>query len=82
MRTPAIVLNICLVIWMGYLLMKHGMPNHGVEFVLLFFALAAPIVSTVAIWNTSGEDWISLYFRRKALEERQKIEQLNAGRKP
>jgi hypothetical protein len=43
-------------------------------FVVLLFA--APISSLTALFFIGGESWLRLYLKRKALEEKQKIEKL------
>jgi len=44
---------------------------------LLFPMLITPILSLPYLFCYKGEDWLSLYLKRKAIEEKRKIEQLN-----
>jgi hypothetical protein len=48
---------------------------------LLYLFVAAPAASLAALFGASGESWFALYLKRKALEERKKIDALNATRK-
>lgn len=80
MRIPAIVLNVGLLLYIAFILAKHGVPRGEELFFVALFTIV-PIVSIFALLNVGGDDWISLYFRRKALEERRKIDDLNAHRK-
>jgi len=43
---------------------------------LVVVLFAAPISSLVALALKGSESWTGLYFKRKALEEKQKIEKL------
>lgn len=80
MRKLAIVLNLCLFLFIGYMLVKHGLPK-GDDILFAFLFTIVPALSILALWNVEGHDWLSLYFRRKTLEEQRKIDELNAPRK-
>ena len=80
MRNIAIVLNFSLLIFLGFMLIQEGLSK-GKELLFLVFLTIVPVVSIYALWDSRGSDWVSLYFRRKALEEQRKIDELNAHRK-
>lgn len=75
MRTVAIILNIILVVMVIFLFSTKGMPE-GDDLIVVIPMVAAPIFSLIALFSAKRETWLSLYFKRKALEEKQKIEQL------
>jgi hypothetical protein len=75
MRLTAILLNAALIIFLSLCAVFEDE-----EATLLIAALVslAPISSLVLITTSTseGDNWISLYFRRKMLEERIRIENL------
>jgi hypothetical protein len=79
-KIVAIICNVLLLLVIGYFLVKEGIVEEKWWIVLVF--LAAPIASLLALWGRIEEMWPLVYFQRKALEERKKIEALNAERKP
>ena len=83
MHKFAIALNFCLLLLLGFMLVKEGLPNgtNLLDLLFMVFYTVVPVVSIFALWNFGGNDWISLYFRCKALEEQRKIDELNASRK-
>lgn len=80
MRLLASVLNIALIGTMIYLFSEKS-PQGG-DLAIFALVLAAPIASLLALRVQHGEDWLSLYLKRKALEEKRKIEQLNSKEGP
>jgi hypothetical protein len=49
---------------------------------IVVLVFAAPVASLLALWLSGAEDWISLYFRRKAAEEKRRIADLDSQRRP
>lgn len=76
MKWIAIVLNMLLIVTAVYLFATKGAPKKG-EVFLVGVLFAAPISSLIALFLKGGDSWIGLYFKRKALEEKQKIEKLS-----
>lgn len=74
MKLAAIGLNVLLVVTVLYLFATKGMDKN--EIFLAVLLLAAPIISIVALSLEGRENWLGLYFKRKALEEKKKIEKL------
>lgn len=78
MRIIAVLLNLIILGLALFFLAKKGMPS-GDDWLLLIPWILAPIINLIAIMLcTKGDNWFSLYFKRKALEEKRKIEQLNS----
>jgi hypothetical protein len=82
MRIIAIILNVILLIVIVVLIAKEGFPgpeDEGFLFDLLSFLLIVltPIVSLVALLLEKSGSWLSLYFRRKAVEEKARIAKLD-----
>ena len=75
MKIIALVANALLLGFIIYLLFAKGMPNGNEIWIVILLALV-PILNIYAIRSSTGDDWISLWFRRKALEEKKKIERL------
>lgn len=75
MKYAAILLNLLLLGTAVFLTIKSGMPSTD-EYFIFFIILAAPIASLVALLVGHEKSLIGLYFKRKALEEQKKIEQL------
>ncbi|MFZ5764811.1 MAG: hypothetical protein ACOY4H_04355 [Thermodesulfobacteriota bacterium] len=75
MKWIAISLNIILIGMVVYLFATKGGPAKD-ELFLVVVLFAAPISSLLALFLKGGESWVGLYFKRKALEEKKKIEML------
>lgn len=76
MKWIAIVLNVILIATIIYLSATKGGPDKESMFIFVLI-LAAPVFSIVALSLKVSQSWLWLYFKRKALEEKQKIEKLN-----
>jgi hypothetical protein len=76
MKWIAISLNLLLIVTVVYLFATKGAPGKD-ELFLVIVLFAAPISSLLALFLKGGESWIGLYFKRKALEEKKKIESLS-----
>lgn len=83
MRAIAIALNILLIGTVIYLV-STARASGGKDLALALAALfiAAPIASNLAFYFSGEDSWLSLFFKRKALEEKQKIERLNDTKHP
>jgi len=80
MKTLAIWLNLILILNVVYLF-NQGIPSekpasYDIGLFLLF--LGTPIINLLYLffWRGESGSWIALYFKRKALEEKKKIEKL------
>jgi hypothetical protein len=65
------------------LLGKQGFPNpnkEGIAFLLVILILLTPIINLIYLLFMKGESWLSLYFQRKAAEERKRITELKANK--
>lgn len=56
--------------------------NLHLRSLLDFFAILSigvvPFLNIIALYTLSGENWISLYLKRKALEEKRRIDELES----
>ena len=75
MKWIAIGLNLLLIMMVVYEFATKGAPGKN-EFFLVALLVAAPISSLVALSLKESESWLGLYFKRKRLEEKVKIENL------
>ena len=74
MKLIAIGLNTLLILTLLWLLSTKGMGKDDAVLFVVF--IAAPISSLLTLTLNGGEGWLGLYFKRKTLEEKQKIEKL------
>ena len=79
MKVIAVTLNICLFFASCYLLQKEGVPK---DFEGIFMFSLITILPVVNLWcfyankQCSSDNVVTLYFKRKALEEKIKINNL------
>jgi hypothetical protein len=77
MKQIAIGLNILFLLVVSWLTLIDSPNNWDAKTVFLFFMFfAVPISSLLALIKSGGDNWLGLYLKRKALEEKRKIEQL------
>lgn len=81
MRPIAVVLSILQIATLFYLIARSGAPS-GKDLPLAILLIATPIATLLSFYFTGSEGWLSLYFKRKTLEERKKIERLNGSTHP
>lgn len=76
MRLIAILGNVGLLGITAYQLNLHGFPQ-GLDFWFMIFLIVAPATSLFVLFRTGdSKNWLSLFLKRKALEEQKKIEDL------
>ncbi len=75
MRPLSILLNIAVVTAMIFLIASEGIPDEGKYMLLFVLLIFTPIVNLYVLLGKNG-DWVSLYFKRKAMEEKSRIEEL------
>jgi len=76
MRLIAIILNVALIGTVVYLV-SEDTHLKGKEIAMAALFLSAPIANLAVFYFSNSESWISLYFKRKAMEEKAKINRLN-----
>ena len=76
MRYLAILSNLFLLGMVVFLFATEGAPEGSYWLIVIIMAIA-PLFSLVAILGDKGDNWLFLYFKRKALEEKRKIDQLS-----
>ncbi len=79
MRILAIVFNLFLLCVVVFLFAKKGIPQND-DWLIVIPMILAPILSLIVIFGTKGDNWFSLYLKRKALEEQQKIDRINGNK--
>ena len=72
----AVIANLCLLGTAVLFFVTEGPPREGRGFFIAILMILAPILSFIAMLRHSGENWLSLYLRRKAIEEQAKIDRL------
>ena len=80
MRVLAITFNVILLGFLTSLIVKNGFPDSDdSEFLFACTAILTPVFNLVYQFSDKkGDGWLSLYLRRKALEEQKKIDQMNS----
>ena len=83
MRVIAILLNFVLLAAGIYLTIKHGFPKGADDFFIFLLLYATPLASLYVIFGHRPDDesekgLFALYFERKALEEKSKINKLRS----
>ena len=81
MKIVAIVLNFILLGSFAFELATASSTPSGTDWFFVILIVAVPICSLIALFGSSGDSWLALYFKRKALEEKNKIERLNENTK-
>ena len=79
MRLTAILLNIVLLGVIAWAFAAYGIPNANDDvWIYIIPGTLAPICSLLALFLSSeSTNLIALYFKRKTLEEKLKIDQLS-----
>ena len=78
MKYLAVLLNFGIILLLGWALFNEGFPSNGRATILFIFLGITPIVNLFVLSTNSSGDWLSLFLRRKALEEQIKIDLLKA----
>ena len=79
MRIIGIILNIALLIAVISIIVDDGWPRKLYEQLLISLFFITPIANLFALWghqSSNNDNWISLFFQRKSLEEKAKINKL------
>jgi hypothetical protein len=81
MRWTAICLNVILISTLLFFCITQGVPSGGRDIFLVALMFVAPISSLIALFFIGGQSWPALYLKRKALEEKRKIDSLSGQEK-
>jgi hypothetical protein len=81
MRIIAVLLNLLLLGFFISWFIEDGVPEEPVVFCFMLVGLLSPIINLIVIFSNSGNNYISLFLKRKALEEKMKIEQISQKQK-
>jgi hypothetical protein len=74
MQILVALVDVGLWVWLFIMIAKDKFPADGVLILCLIFALL--IVNLIAIFIPTKNNYFSLYLKRRALEEKQKIEKI------
>lgn len=77
MRIAAIILNLIMLGGIVFLFVTEGAPKENEAWLFLIPVIAAPLCSLIALFGSKGDSLLGLYFKRRALEEKKKIEDLS-----
>jgi hypothetical protein len=77
MRIMSLALNTMMLLMGLYFWVDNGNPNRIEELILLILLMITPLFNILYILQNSGDNFISLYLKRKAMEEKMKIEKMN-----
>jgi hypothetical protein len=78
MKYVAIILNLVLLGTAVFLTIENGMPDEH-EYFLFSIISITPIISLITLFGGDEKGLIGLYFKRKYLEEKKRIEQLQSN---
>ena len=78
MKYLALLLNLVSILFVGWSVFDYGFPSTGKAAFAVILCGITPIVSLFVLSTNSSGDWLSLFLRRKALEEQIKIDLLKA----
>lgn len=74
MKVLAIILNISVLAFFIFIIFDPKSKINAEEIPIMILVFSTPIVNIIALYKQSAPDsWISLFLKRKALEEKQKI---------
>jgi hypothetical protein len=77
MRRIALVLNVGVLIALGYFTFVEGINDPNTTSILVLILMAGAALSAiVALWGPLPYGWLALYFKRKAIEEQNRIDEL------
>lgn len=80
MKIIAIVLNLVVLVSSFVIGIKEDLfspSEEGLLFLWFWLLIVTPIVSIISLITLRSDSWLSLYFERKALEEKQRITELD-----
>jgi len=75
MRILAIIMNLIILGLLQYIVITEGYSTNDALKMELFSLI--PLVNLYVLYFYKGGNWVALYFKRKALEEKAKIKLLN-----
>ena len=76
MRIIATLANFGFIGVLCFELAQNGLPKGG-ELWIVLFVVAAPVFNLIALFSSrDGKGWLTLFLKRKALEEQRKIDEI------
>jgi hypothetical protein len=83
MKVIAALLNIALLVFVVYEFTENGFPSSSSDKLIVSLIVFSPIANLWCIFFSkisSSNNFIALYFKRKSLEEKMKIEALQRSK--
>ena len=78
-KTIAILANFGFLIYISFMIGSEGLPYDNLVSFLLIVSFF--ILNLFVIIFGNGNNWLSLYFKRKAIEEKKKIAEIEKSSK-
>jgi len=75
MRILAAILNVAFLVWLTVEVADSGIPERGSAQLFVALAFLVPIVNIVTLFY-SGVDFVTTWLKRKTLEEKSKIREI------
>jgi hypothetical protein len=80
LKIIAVIANVAWLVLVYILLGQNGIPRSAWDAFVVSLMTITPTINLVAFYfSTKNESWIGLYLKRKALEERKRIDNLDKG---
>ncbi len=77
LKQIAILVNILILAYLFFATIIYGLGDMEAKFFLFFLVvIIILLINLYAIISSKEGDWISLYFKRKAMEEKKRIQEL------
>ena len=73
MKKFALIVNFGFLIFAVYENVKFGVGSNLSDVLMSLLFLSEPVINIIALHSLKEDDWLSLFFQRKALEEQNKI---------
>ncbi|NRA94153.1 MAG: hypothetical protein HRU26_15995 [Psychroserpens sp.] len=79
MKIICYLLNIIALLTAGICLKRAGLPDDSDEWLLLISITCTPLLNLIFLYSQKETSYLGLYFKRKKMEEENKIKQLKAS---
>ena len=80
MKTIVIILDLIVCCFLIFTAIFEYGADYLLEMITLFLLTILTILNIYLIYFKSDKSWLGLYFKRKALEEKKKIDKLNENK--
>ena len=76
LKVLAYFANAALIATIVFLILTEGFPSRTSQISMVVLMLVTPTISIIALFLAGGDGWLSLYFRRRSLEEKARIAEI------